>query len=152
MTGIDAIDPGAVDLLGVELQLQLFAHHSGQEAAHRMLLPPVAFIIAAIVVPPGEDNSAMTRDCFESGSIFLIFGSPVVSGAASAARADGEVGAFFLAFDIEILRSMQRGIIAASPKPHLGDQAGGAGSLSAFSARDWRQYRSVWAGRPVLSG
>jgi hypothetical protein len=30
---------------------------------------------------------------------------------------------------------MHRGIIAAPPKPHLGDQAGGAGSLSAFSAR-----------------
>jgi hypothetical protein len=39
---------------------------------------PVAFIIAAMVVPFEEDSSAMTRDCLESGSVFLIFGSSVV--------------------------------------------------------------------------
>ncbi len=78
-------------------------------------------MIAAIVVPTGEDNSAMTRDCFEPGTIFLIFGSAVVLGAVSAARAEGAVGVFLLAFDIEILRSMQRGIVAAPPKPHLGE-------------------------------
>jgi hypothetical protein len=85
----------------------------------------------------------MTRDCFEAEAIRLIFGSPVVLGAAFAAGADGAVGAFVLAFDIEILRSMQRGIIAAPPKPHIGDQASGAGSLSASCARGWRHYRSV---------
>src|SRR2546430_7035024 len=32
---------------------------------------PVAFIIAAIVVPVGDCSSAMTRDCFESDAAFL---------------------------------------------------------------------------------
>ena len=96
----------------------------------------------------------MTRDCLESGSVFLIFGSSVVLGVpvSAGARAVDTVDDFFADLDIEILRSVQKGIVAAPPKPHLGDQAGGAGSLSASSARDWRQYRSICAGRPVLSG
>ena len=31
---IDAVDPAAVDLLRIELQLQLLAHNAGEEAAH----------------------------------------------------------------------------------------------------------------------
>jgi hypothetical protein len=38
----------------IELQLQLFAHDTGEEAAHRMLLPAVSFTIAAIVIPVGD--------------------------------------------------------------------------------------------------
>jgi hypothetical protein len=83
----------------------------------------------------------------------LIFGSSVVLGVpvSAGARVVDTVDDFFADLDIEILRSVQNGIVAAPPKPHLGDQAGGAGSLSASSARDWRQYRSICAGRPVLS-
>ena len=115
---------------------------------------PVAFIMAVMVVPSGEDSRATTRDCLEPGSGFLIFGSPVVlgMGVAVGARVGDAADDFFAIFDIEILHSVQSGVSAAPPKPHLGDQAGGAGSLSAFSARDWRHYRSVWAGRPVFSG
>ena len=78
----------------------------------------------------GEDSSAMTRDCLESGSVFLIFGSSVVLGVpvSAGARAVDTVDDFFADLDIEILRSVQKGIVAAPPKPHLGDQAGGAGS------------------------
>ena len=35
----DAVDPVAIDLLRIELQLQPFAHHTGKKATHRVLLP-----------------------------------------------------------------------------------------------------------------
>jgi hypothetical protein len=99
---------------------------------------PVAFIIVAIVVPSGDRSIARTRDCFEPGSAFLFllfFGLPVVwgEGFAAGARAADALDEFFANFDIEILRSVECGIVAAPPTPHLGDEAGGAGSLSAHA-------------------
>jgi hypothetical protein len=44
-----------------------------------------------------------------------------------------EVG--FADFDIEILRSVYGGVAPPLPKPHLGEQASGAGSRSALGAR-----------------
>jgi hypothetical protein len=35
----DAIDPVPVDLLRAQIKAELFAHHSREEAAHRVLLP-----------------------------------------------------------------------------------------------------------------
>jgi hypothetical protein len=43
---------------------------------------------------------------------------------------------FFADFDIEILHSVHGGVAPPPPKPHLGHQAGGAGSRSALSARN----------------
>src|SRR5207302_8036332 len=68
---------------------------------------PVAFIIAAIVVPVGDCSIAMTRDCFEPGSTLGLFTSPVVDWAGLAAGTgvvDDTTGRFFADFDIEILR------------------------------------------------
>src|SRR3974377_1003267 len=33
------VDPGVVNLLRTELELEAFAHHAGEEATHRVLLP-----------------------------------------------------------------------------------------------------------------
>jgi hypothetical protein len=43
---------------------------------------------------------------------------------------------FLTEFDIKILRSVKAASDTAPPKPHLGHQAGGAGSRSALSARN----------------
>src|SRR6516164_2705703 len=70
---------------------------------------PVAFIIAAIVVPAGDCSIAMTRDCFELGSTLGLFTLPVVdcSGfAAGSGVIDDTTGRFLVDFDIEILRSV----------------------------------------------
>jgi hypothetical protein len=58
---------------------------------------------------------------------------------------------FFADFDIEILRSVYRGVRAALPKPHHGHRAGGAGSRSAVGVRNWR-HRSNRGQMSVLSG
>ena len=71
---------------------------------------------------------AMTWDCFELGSAFIALR---LSAAGRAGfedvtdAADDAAVRCFADFDIEILRSVQNGIVAAPPKPHLGDQAGG---------------------------
>src|SRR5260370_5431952 len=75
---------------------------------------PVACIMAAIVAPAGDCSMAMTRDCFEPGSAFLLpLGSTVPCCGAFAAppAAYGATERFFKDFDIEILRS----VAAASP-------------------------------------
>src|SRR5262245_4616015 len=67
---------------------------------------PVTSIIEAIVAPAGDCSIAITRDCFEFGSIELLLGSTTDccehfetnTGATEAA------GNFFAGFDIEILR------------------------------------------------
>src|ERR1700676_1298 len=56
----------------------------------------------------------MMRDCFEPGSAFLPLGSPAVCCevfAAGMGAADDAVGRFFANFDIEILRSVHRGVV-----------------------------------------
>src|SRR6187455_2699606 len=70
---------------------------------------PVAFIIAAMVVPSGDDSSATTRDCLEPVSVFLISGSLVVLTVfiVAGTRVVAAVADFFAAFDIEILHSVQ---------------------------------------------
>ena len=81
---------------------------------------------------------AMTRDCFELGSAFVVLGW---SAAGCAGFEDGTDAAddaavrCFADFDIEILRSVSRRR-AALRKPHLGDGAGGAGSRGALGARN----------------
>jgi hypothetical protein len=67
----------------------------------------VTFIIAAIVDPEEDRSIAMTRDCFEFGSTFLILGSLVVVRAefeVGTDAADDAAGRCFADFDIEILR------------------------------------------------
>jgi hypothetical protein len=75
----------------------------------------VAFIIAAMVAPFGDRSIVMTRDCFEPGSVFLIFVTATVccegfATAATGAVDDAGVGRFFADFDIEILRSAHGGV------------------------------------------
>jgi hypothetical protein len=72
----------------------------------------VTFIIAAIVDPEDDRNIAMTRDCFEVGSAFLL-GSPAVGRAefeGGTDAADDAAGRCFADFDIEILRSVHGGV------------------------------------------
>jgi hypothetical protein len=74
---------------------------------------PVAFIIAAIVVPVGNWSIAITRDCFEPESTLGLFTLPVVDGAGFAAGTgvvDDTTGRFFADFDIETLHSVQGGV------------------------------------------
>src|SRR5262245_38709078 len=103
---------------------------------------PVAFIIAVIVVPDGDCSIAITRDCFEPGLPLGPFPSaPVASSgfAVAPAAADGPPDRFFVVFadfDIEILRSVQGGVAPPPPKPHLGQQAGGAGSRNPPGVRN----------------
>ena len=89
-----------------------------------------------------------------SPSAFLVFGLSAVGRAGFDAvtdAADDAVGRCFVTFDIEILRSVQWRRRAAPPKPHIGQQAGGAGSQSAL-ASELAQYRSNRGRMPVLCG
>jgi hypothetical protein len=74
----------------------------------------------------------ITRDCFEPVTAFLLLGSPEVvdEGFEAGTNAADAVDGFFAGFDMEILRSVSRGLLAAPPTPHLGQEAGGAGSLA----------------------
>jgi len=72
----------------------------------------VTFIIAAIVVPEEDCSIAMTRDCFELGSAFLVLrlsaaGAGFEDGTEAA---DDAVVRCFADFDIEILRSVDGGV------------------------------------------
>src|SRR5215208_3419783 len=80
---------------------------------------PVAFIIAAIVVPSGDRSIVITRACFEPGSAFLLLVSLVVRGEgfATDARAVVSVDAFFADFDIELLRGSWRRRAATTEAP-----------------------------------
>ena len=62
----DAVDALFTWLLGQECQAELFAHHPRKEAADRVLLPTVAFMMAAIVVPLGCLSRARTASCLVS--------------------------------------------------------------------------------------
>jgi hypothetical protein len=80
----------------------------------------VTFIIAAIVVPEGDCSIAMTRDCFELGVAFLVFGMSAVGRAGFAVgtdAADDAAGCRFADFDIEILRSVQGGVVPHHRSP-----------------------------------
>ena len=94
--------------------------------------------MAAIVAPAGDCSMAMTRDCFEPGSAFLPLGSivPCCGAFAAPPAAYGATERFLTDFDIKILRSAKAAFDPAPPKPHLGHQAGGAGSRSTLSARN----------------
>ena len=75
-------------------------------------------MMAAIVVPVGDCNIAMTRACFDRASILLVFGSPVVCWAGFAALTDNRDFAGFLAdFDIEILHSAHDGVASHHRSP-----------------------------------
>src|SRR5271167_3609295 len=71
----------------------------------------VAFIIAVIVAPVGTRSMAMTRDCFDPGSAFLILGlratcwEGLITGVT-----DGAAGRFLADFGIEILHSVHCGV------------------------------------------
>ena len=81
----------------------------------------------------------MTRACFESARACVegataFLGSPVVCPAdfgVGPGVADDAVDCFFgfVGLDIEILRSVPGGLVPPPPKPHLGQQAGGAGPV-----------------------
>src|SRR5205085_12441405 len=64
--GDDAIDPLLAALLGHERQAELVAHHPGKEAADRVGLQPVSFMIVAMVAPWRRLSIPITRACFES--------------------------------------------------------------------------------------
>src|SRR5215204_5206715 len=122
---------------------------------------PVAFIMAAMVAPEGDCSNAITCDCFEPGSSPCPFTLTRVdpSGfAAEAVVALKDIADRFLAdfdfadFNIEILHSVHDGLAPPPPKPHLGQEAGGAGSRSALGAQNYPHYRSNRARMPVLSG
>ena len=68
-----------------------------------------------IVAPSGDRSIVITRDCFEPGAAFLLFGSPEIrdEGFAVGTSAAGAVDGFFAGFDMEILRSVH-----AAPWPH----------------------------------
>ena len=137
---------------------------------------PVACTIASMVAPLGARSIAMIRVCLLPArrvccvedwcccptadrvpalsfavlratvraallrpSVLLLFGR-------------AEVWRFDFGVDIGISSSIERRPSPPPPKPHLGHRAGGAGSRSATSARNWTQYRSVCAQKPVLSG
>src|SRR5271169_4657526 len=73
----------------------------------------VAFIIAVIVAPVGTRSIAMTRDCFEPGSAFLILGSGTTCWEGlliGTGVTDGAAGRFVADFDIEILHSVHCGV------------------------------------------
>src|SRR4030088_3304615 len=69
---------------------------------------PVAFIIAAIVVPLGDLSIVMTRACFEPATAFLVFASTPAwaEGFAAGTGAADAVDGFSADFDMEILRSV----------------------------------------------
>src|SRR5256885_16984462 len=70
---------------------------------------PVAFMIAAMVVPVGDCSIAMTCDCLETGSAFLPEGlaAACCEGLAAAQGAPvNEVEASFQAFALRFLRSV----------------------------------------------
>jgi hypothetical protein len=97
----------------------------------------VVFIIAAIVAPVGDCSIAMTRDCLEPGSAFgRVVSSVADSEGFAAITGSFEAGDdFFATVDIEILLPVDSGVAAAPPKPRVGHEASGAGSLGAFRAR-----------------
>ena len=96
---------------------------------------PVAFAIAAIVAPVGDCSIASIRDCFELRLGRLVSGAGAICCCGFFAPAlDLVIDRLFVDFDIEILPFGSGRARAAPPKPHYSDEAGGAGSQSAFQA------------------
>src|ERR1700756_3315023 len=62
----------AVHLLRLEPQPEALAHHACKETAHRVLLPASCLHHRRNRCPSGDRSIAMTRDCFEPGSAFLL--------------------------------------------------------------------------------
>src|SRR5262249_30258828 len=82
LAGADAIDPVTVNLLRAQIKAELLAHHPGEEAADRVLLPIGGAHMAAIVAPSGRPSMASTRACFDPGrpsreEPALVFALPV---------------------------------------------------------------------------
>ena len=92
-----------------------------------------------MVVPAGERSIVITRACFELWPLFFFRSCADVTlvgrdGRAATALAATVLEARLLAvFGIGILHSGSGGIAPPPPKPHLGNQAGGAGSRNAFN-------------------
>lgn len=93
-----------------------------------------------MVVPVDERSISTTRDCFVS--LLSIFTLPVDAvfafdgvGLAMTFAAAALEARFFAGFDIGILHSGYGDLATPPPKPHLGDQADGAGSWSVSNAR-----------------
>ncbi len=100
---------------------------------------PVASIIAEIVAPAGECSIAKTRDCFVAESGLFGFATLLLPGAFVAELCGPDPADFaalaalpaasgFVAEVHSILR------LSRPPKPHYGEDAGGAGSQSVTSA------------------
>jgi hypothetical protein len=135
----DAVDPIAVYFFRTEFESELFCTTPAKKPRTECCCQPVAFITAAMVVPVGERSNSTTRACFELRSPFSFrsFNGVVLvdcGGWAATVRAVTASGARLLVgFGIGILHSGSRGILPPPPKPHLGRQAGGAGSRKASS-------------------
>jgi hypothetical protein len=81
----------------------------------------------------------MTRDCFEPASALTPGTSRAALGGGFEAETgvlDDAVGRFLADFDIEILRSVNRGVAQHHRSPTSAIEPAGQGSLSAFGARD----------------
>jgi hypothetical protein len=101
------------------------------EAADRVLLPAVAFMIVAIVAPLGWLSSAITVACLEvarGGATRAAFGCRVfVAGGLVVGR--GLVFLLILWLGMSgFLSSLRRQLAPSPPKPRCGGIAGGAGS------------------------
>src|ERR1700737_4781044 len=59
------VDPLLSGLLRHQGQAELLVDHTCEEAAHRVLLPAVAFMMAAIVAPGRRWSMSITRACFD---------------------------------------------------------------------------------------
>src|SRR5260221_13431961 len=76
--------------------------------------------MAAIVAPAGDCSMAMTRDCFEPGSAFLLsLGSivPCCGAFTAPPAAYGATERFLADFDIKILRSVKAASIPHHRSP-----------------------------------
>src|SRR6516162_7255180 len=82
---------------------------------------PVACIIAAIVAPAGDRSIAMTRDCFEPGSVLCGRGGLAIASddglAVVVSVCAGRGDRFFAVFDIEISVSVDGGVVPHHRSP-----------------------------------
>jgi hypothetical protein len=64
MLSRDPIDPDTLDKARFQIELETLAYDPSKKATHRMRLPAVAFVSAAMVAPPGERSISIAADCF----------------------------------------------------------------------------------------
>jgi hypothetical protein len=76
----DSVDALISDVLRDQRQPQLLSHRAREEAAHRVLLPPVSFMIAAIVAPWGRLNIAITLAYLEAARERGVSSRPLLRG------------------------------------------------------------------------